>query len=544
MAGEELVVAKLVVGVNDLETVCPDLAKEWDKEKNEGLLPSQFTRGSHYYAWWTCHRCGHGWRARVGSRSRGSGCPECAKEKLRARNATPKKGQSLADLYPNIASELVKELNNGIDATSIKPGSNYVYTWRCAMCGETWTEMALVRTCRHRDEAGCPSCRQKAFLRRRMESPDGNLLMNTHPEIAAEWNYGKNRADGIDLEDVATYSNLCVWWKGKCGHEWTAIVQNRTRHGHGCPVCSKWLRTSFPEKVLLYYVSKVFPDAIGNAHGIINRKELDIYIPSIKSAIEYDGEFWHQDINADIAKDALCAENGIALIRVREQGCPDYESSATVITVDTSYADDVLTSMATAVISALSGDGMLDIDVGRDRDEILKLRGKPRESFVDRKPELLNEWDFSLNAGMSPYLLSPCSKKRVYWICKKGHGSYESSVVSRCRLGTGCPKCGKERAAISRATPEPGLSLQDLCPEIAGEWVYAVGKTWLEPKDVMAGSSYIVHWRCSICGVEWDTTVSTRTAGDGKAGCRFCKMRATKRKARHQCTSGNHPNGS
>lgn len=53
--------------------------------------------------------------------------------------------------------------------------------------------------------------------------------------------------------------------------------------------------TSFQEKALLFYLRTHFPEA-----GKLDRwqefgVELDIYIPSIKAAVEYDGCKWHCD---------------------------------------------------------------------------------------------------------------------------------------------------------------------------------------------------------------------------------------------------------
>ena len=40
----------LIKGKNDLETVRPDLVKEWDNDKNQ-LKPSEILSGSSSYAW-------------------------------------------------------------------------------------------------------------------------------------------------------------------------------------------------------------------------------------------------------------------------------------------------------------------------------------------------------------------------------------------------------------------------------------------------------------------------------------------------------------
>jgi hypothetical protein len=67
----------VISGENDLATLRPDIAAEWDFRKNE-LLPSEVMLGSDYKAWWLDAE-GHSWHQGVQVRSRGVGCPQCAK---------------------------------------------------------------------------------------------------------------------------------------------------------------------------------------------------------------------------------------------------------------------------------------------------------------------------------------------------------------------------------------------------------------------------------------------------------------------------------
>ena len=74
----------IVTGVNDLATLNPELAKEWDYSKNGILLPSQISCGSGKKVWWKCNTCGYEWKAMISNRSKKKnprGCPECAKLK-------------------------------------------------------------------------------------------------------------------------------------------------------------------------------------------------------------------------------------------------------------------------------------------------------------------------------------------------------------------------------------------------------------------------------------------------------------------------------
>ena len=63
-----------------------------------------------------------------------------------------------------------------------------------------------------------------------------NDLATVNPDLAAEWHPTKNNC--LRPTQVTAGSNRKVWWKGTCGHEWEAVIGNRSR-GIGCPHCSK-----------------------------------------------------------------------------------------------------------------------------------------------------------------------------------------------------------------------------------------------------------------------------------------------------------------
>ena len=69
-----------VKGENDLQTVNPTLAKEWNYEKNNGLTPMDVLPNSGKNVWWKCSE-GHEWQARIADRNKGRGCPICRKIK-------------------------------------------------------------------------------------------------------------------------------------------------------------------------------------------------------------------------------------------------------------------------------------------------------------------------------------------------------------------------------------------------------------------------------------------------------------------------------
>ncbi len=67
---------------NNLLDVNPELARQWHPQKNGDLTPAQVLPGTQKSVWWVCGK-GHEWEATIKDRSRGRGCPYCARQKLR-----------------------------------------------------------------------------------------------------------------------------------------------------------------------------------------------------------------------------------------------------------------------------------------------------------------------------------------------------------------------------------------------------------------------------------------------------------------------------
>lgn len=66
--------------------------------------------------------------------------------------------------------------------------------------------------------------------------PNVNDLKTLYPDIAKEWHPTMN--GDLLPEMIAGKSSKKVWWQCSKGHEWDAIISNRTRLGRGCPYCT------------------------------------------------------------------------------------------------------------------------------------------------------------------------------------------------------------------------------------------------------------------------------------------------------------------
>lgn len=214
-------------GQNDFETRHPDLLKYWDYEKND-VLPCEVFGGGERIIYWLCDK-GHSYRKSIQKRVAGEACPFCAgKSVLEGFN-------DLASQFADIADTWNFKKNKGLLPTQITPHSNKKYWWKCKL-GHEWESTASNRVA----GKGCPYCASIKVL------AGFNDLKTRFPEIAQEWNYNLN--DQLP-EEFLPYSHKKVWWKCKDGHEWQAVISNRTGGNTSCPICyAKRLKMTSKDK--------------------------------------------------------------------------------------------------------------------------------------------------------------------------------------------------------------------------------------------------------------------------------------------------------
>ena len=87
--------------------------------------------------------------------------------------------------------------------------------------------------------------------------------------------------------------------------------------------CAFFGNISKEETEVLDYIKSIYTgDVESNNRTILNGKELDIYIPEKKLAFEYDGLYWHNELNKSnnyhIDKTNNCEAQGIQLIHIFE----------------------------------------------------------------------------------------------------------------------------------------------------------------------------------------------------------------------------------
>lgn len=91
-----------------------------------------------------------------------------------------------------------------------------------------------------------------------------------------------------------------------------------------CKSCSNPYLSSNSEKEIVEYIKSIYNgNIIENDRTILDRKELDILLPELKLAIEFNGLYWRSELsgkdkNYHLNKTKLCKKKGIRLIHIFE----------------------------------------------------------------------------------------------------------------------------------------------------------------------------------------------------------------------------------
>ena len=101
----------------------------------------------------------------------------------------------------------------------------------------------------------------------------------------------------------------------ECKNVFKTYFYDRARNC--CPICFPKTSSQGEEEIKEFISQNYSGKIIFNDRTILDGKELDVYIPDLKIAIEYDGAYWHSDVN-NYFKYKECRKQGIRLIHIIE----------------------------------------------------------------------------------------------------------------------------------------------------------------------------------------------------------------------------------
>ena len=154
-------------------------------------------------------------------------------------------------------------------------------------------------------------------------------------EMGFEWEMKFNNRSEEWIEELRAYKEKHGDWYVPFNSEeysrlynWCILQRSRKRRGKilreieialdelGFEWEGKRVRTSAPELRIFTELQFIF-DRVIHRHKVEGH-EVDIYLPEINLAIEYDGSYWHRDIeDRDLKKNCFFKSKNIPLMRVR-----------------------------------------------------------------------------------------------------------------------------------------------------------------------------------------------------------------------------------
>lgn len=205
-------------------------------------------------------------------------------------------------------------------------------------------------------------------------------------------------------------------------------------------------QTSFYEQVVFYYVKKFFPDA-ENRFLVNDSIEVDIFIPSIKVAIEYDGCYWHKKrLEYDNNKNTYLNKSGIGVVRIRDTGLPELNPFLGVVYYHRNIKSNVESFHIDEIVEMLLK-YLSEFSIDNEKKSDLKGFRLSHKQFLLDRPDILavlnpcevensvadvygtEDWDYEKNKSLLPNNIPADFNHRVFYKCQdnKSHLVYPAN---------------------------------------------------------------------------------------------------------------------
>ena len=398
-----------------------------------------------------CLVCNHKWLVLPSKLLSGRGCPKCARKK---------RGDALRKSHQQFVEEMT-EVNNNIIIIGEYRAQNINILCSCNVCGHQWNALPnnLLRG------QGCPECGKKAIA---------DKLRKTHDQFISELHSISHRIAIISKYRGDSRKVTCKCTE--CGHIWDASPSNLLK-GSGCPACAH-IQTSFVERSIFVFLQYALgKDKVLSRNRSAIGKELDIYIPDAKLAIEPGSWYWHKDkVERDLEKQRLCRNSGIRLITIYDSFIDNrdaYDFDNDVITIqhnlgELSYRDE---------LDSLIGNLLKQLNVqvcfsNTDKDA---LYIKAKEAASRKSTQTFIDELFEVNPSIELLGHYLGEKGKMLCLCKICGHKWNSDYEHLVRRKQGCPNCNSpKKAVINLTTGEIYESASDAARHL-GVSINAVG---------------------------------------------------------------------
>jgi hypothetical protein len=413
-----------------------EIFNEVDLEKNKDIDFNKLSYRSGKKIWWTCKKNGHSFKSTPHHRSRGSGCPGKG-----CRNNTKKVIylRSIAYLYPELAKLWHPTKNKDLKPESANGNKKHWYI--CKKKHEFFVKGISKKNLKTTEM--CSRCGG------RIPSVEKNFEIQ-HPEIAKEWDYKKNKTQPNEYTRASKHK---AWWICKKSHSYKMPISSRTSQFQSCSKC----RPNISRAQIRIYaeLKSIFPKT--KLKKIINKIEIDVFLPEVNIGIEYDGARYHKlqfVRERDIKKNQRLNKLGIHLIRVRDRGLDKlFENDILQVKslIQKKEIDEILIRIKKIISDPkyiIKIDDYLSkkifININLYNKEYLNFPFPIFEnSLANTHENLLKEWDYKKNKKIRPEHFNASNPQKVWWICEKEGHSWYASISDRTYKKAKCRICNE-----------------------------------------------------------------------------------------------------
>ena len=505
----------------------------WDYSKNK-KRPEDYPPASNFKAWFKCD-IGHSFYSKIANVFLNTNKPSGCCKSCGMRISHLKNGNSIKNKYPDLIKFWHKEKNLG-STKDYPPKSSYKAWWNCSSCNIPFQKRIDLIT--DTKTVNCTKCTEILREENILKLPD------KYPELKKIWDTEKNN-EKFELVRALSNPNL-YWWKCEV-HGSTKATVTRAKNKSYCEKCVTINRTSEIEIRFYFELKTIFKDIINQK--TINKRQVDLFLPEEKIAIEFDGYPWHlKREKRDFAKDEIIKKQNINVLRIRDERLVNDIFPEAILITASEYGNPIK-----IIIKLLSKIKKLITD----KDKISKINSYIKNGkLINDKEFNIKRADFSLadtdrslsklknicryfayerNFPLTPEHFTSGSWQRVWWTCEKGHSTRLQIVKFRqssydYKLDKMiCAKCDLKRRTLNPSNDDVRAGVLFNFPDIHYQYDRAKNGKVLR-SDVSANSTKLVWWICNK-GHSWQSHIKERTYGDIKH-CPKCDPDSWKRKAK------------
>lgn len=470
----------------DLATLFPELALEWDYEKNK-YPPEEYVIGSAYKAHWVCSKHpDHKWRAEIRTRTGKdhTGCPICSNHKLLTGY------NDLATRTPHIAAEWDYEKNKDTPQDVIYTSTAKRY-WKCKY-GHKWKTSIRNRVV---NGTNCPDCNKQAtsFMEQ--------FIYLTCVELYGKDNvlHRDNQTIGMELDVVVPSKQIAfepgAWYWHQTKIENDIEKQQRCKeNGFRCYTiydgCDDSNIIALENIITIpgYTTSTDY-----SSLAVLLASILDIQAP----------EFPWSDIAANALSRSLAAcdyENSVGFLYPHL--IAEWHEENIYSPFEVSYASNIMIKWRCSKNPDHIFEAKPNERTGKRAYGCPYCSGRRvdvgRNDLASQYPEIAKE--YSSKNELKADEVSIGSHREVLWVCPvEDHPDYYQNVRNHIR-GYGCPRCRKSGKRVFSGE-------DDLCtthPALAKSYCQSNPK---KPEAVRATFQDVVRWHCEKCEHDFEQAV-------------------------------------